>query len=71
VRTAGRFGLDQPIYLDNDLAFWKGLGNQVWPAFYLVDRRGRVQLRALGEMHSGEGDAPRFEEALRRLLAES
>lgn len=71
MRTASRFGLEQPIYLDNDMAFWNDLGNRYWPAFYLVDKRGRVRLRADGEMHSGDGEALRFEAALQHLLAES
>jgi len=71
VRAARRFGLEQPIYLDNDFAFWNGLRNEYWPAFYLVDKRGRVRQRAVGEMHQGAEDAARFEGSLQRLLSES
>jgi hypothetical protein len=60
----------QPIYLDTDTAYWTALGNEYWPAFYLADKRGRIRLRAVGEMHAGGRDAKRFEAAIQRLLAE-
>ncbi len=69
--TARRFKLRQPIYLDNDMAFWNGLGNTYWPAFYLVDKHGRVRLGEVGEMHDGADNASRFEQELQRLLAET
>ena len=69
-RTAERFGLKQPIYLDTDLAYWEALGNTYWPAFYLVDKRGRVRMGAAGEMHAGAAEATRFEQAIVKLLAE-
>jgi hypothetical protein len=67
--VAKKFGLTQPIYLDTDGAYWDALGNRYWPAFYLVDQRGKVRLRAEGEMHAGEPDAERIEEAIALLLA--
>ena len=69
-QTAQRFGLKQPIYLDNDSAYWEALGNHYWPAFFLVDKRGRVRMNAFGEMHAGAGDATQFERAIEKLLAE-
>ncbi len=69
-RAAERFGLKQPIYLDTDMAYWDALGNRYWPAFYLVDKRGRVRMVATGEMHTGEAEATRFEQAIVKLLAE-
>ncbi len=68
--TAKRFGLKQPIYLDNDSAYWNALGNSYWPAFYLVDKRGRVRMGSVGEMHAGEQEAVRFEQAISKLLTE-
>lgn len=68
--VAARFDLKQPIYLDNDSAYWDALGNRYWPAFYLVDKRGRVRMNTVGEMHSGAADAAQFERAIEKLLAE-
>jgi redoxin len=68
-RAARKFGLKNPIYLDTDSAYWEALGNRYWPAFYLVDQRGEIRLGSVGEMHTGDGEAARFEEAIARLLA--
>ncbi|MBI3991705.1 MAG: hypothetical protein HY342_00415 [Candidatus Lambdaproteobacteria bacterium] len=65
-----RHKLDQPIYMDNDFAFWNGLGNRYWPSFHLVDRAGRVRLSAVGEMHENTARADSFETALKALLDE-
>ena len=67
--VAKKFGLKNPIYLDADSAYWEALGNRYWPAFYLVDQRGKVRLRTEGEMRKGEPDAERVEEAIALLLA--
>jgi len=69
-QSRDRYKLDQPIYMDNDFAFWKGLGNRYWPSFYLVDRAGRVRLSAVGEMHQDTGRASSFESTLKELLDE-
>ena len=37
------------------------LDNKYWPAFYVVDKRGRIAAEAIGEMHVGEPRADRFE----------
>ena len=42
-----------------------GMGNQYWPAEYLIDARGRVRYT-----HFGEGDYDKDEQAIRTLLAE-
>ena len=70
LETAQRFHIENPIYLDNDSAYWNALGNRYWPSFYLVSRQGRVVYNAIGEMHEGDGDARQLEQALQRLLAQ-
>ena len=65
-----RYELDQPVYMDNDYAYWKALGNRYWPAFYLIDRAGIIRLRETGEMHAGTARAQRFERIMEQLLAE-
>lgn len=64
------FGLAHPVMIDNDFAYWKALGNRYWPAFYLIDKQGRIRERFVGETHAGEPRALRIEETLRALLAE-
>ena len=54
-----------PVALDNDFSNWKRYGNRYWPTQYLVDKRGRIRAK-----HIGEGGALEVEEALRALLAE-
>ncbi|GAP65840.1 redoxin domain-containing protein [Mizugakiibacter sediminis] len=69
--AVARHGVREPVMIDNDHAYWRALGNQYWPAFYLVDRRGRIRARFVGETHPGDAQAQRIEAAVRALLAES
>jgi hypothetical protein len=54
-----------PVALDNDFSNWKRYGNRYWPTQYLVDKRGRIRAK-----HIGEGGRVEVEAALRTLLAE-
>ena len=65
------FGLEHPVMLDNDFRYWDALGNRAWPAFYLIDKQGRLRQRFYGETHAGELQAERIEAAIAALLAES
>ena len=70
VRAAvSRLGLNYPIVLDTDYSYWNALGNQYWPAFYLIGRDGSLISHEIGEMHEGEPSAIRLEAAIRTLLA--
>jgi thiol-disulfide isomerase/thioredoxin len=64
------FGLQHPVMLDNDFGYWRALGNRYWPAFYLVDRQGRIRHLHVGETHAGDARARRIEQQLRALLGE-
>lgn len=64
------FELQHPVMLDNDFAFWRALNNRYWPAFYLVDKQGRIRFRHVGETHAGDARAERIEGQIRTLLAE-
>jgi len=64
------FGLQHPVMLDNDFAFWKALGNRYWPTFYLVDKQGVIRHRHIGETHAGDARARRIESQVRALLDE-
>jgi thiol-disulfide isomerase/thioredoxin len=60
-----RFGIEHPVALDPDFATWNAYGNRYWPAFYFVDRLGRIRHR-----HFGEGQYQNSEAVIAALLAE-
>lgn len=68
---ARRQGLRFPQLLDNDYAYWKALGNEYWPAIYLVDRCARIRMHAIGEVHADEASGRRLDAAIESLLRES
>ena len=69
VRKAVRdLGITYPVMLDPDFEYWKQLNNRYWPAFYLIDRQGRIVSTAIGELHTGEPRGERFESQLRAQL---
>jgi thiol-disulfide isomerase/thioredoxin len=64
------FGVTHPVMLDDDYRYWNALGNQYWPAFYLVDRKGRLRALYVGETHAGDAQALRIEVDIATLLSE-
>ena len=71
VESVAKRGITYPVMLDDDYSFWNALGNQYWPAFYLVDKQGRVRASYAGETHTGDAQARTIEDALVRLLGEA
>ena len=65
VAATQRFGIRYPVVQDNDFAIWNRWGVRAWPTLLLVDRKGVVRYR-----HIGEGDYDETEAAIRRLLAD-
>ena len=63
--AARRLGIQYPVVQDNDFVIWKRYGVRAWPTAVLVDRRGVVRYR-----HIGEGDYEATDAMIRRLLAE-
>jgi cytochrome c biogenesis protein CcdA/thiol-disulfide isomerase/thioredoxin len=59
-------GVTYPVALDNSYAIWRALGNEYWPAEYLVDTSGRIRYR-----NAGEGHEAATEQHVRALLTES
>ncbi len=55
-----------PVAFDPAFATWNAYGNAYWPAFYFVDRSGRIR-----HTHFGEGDYGGSEQVIRHLLAEA
>ena len=60
-----RAGVTFPVAVDPDFRTWNAYGNRSWPAFYFIDRGGRVR-----HARFGEGDYERSEAVIRELLAE-
>jgi thiol-disulfide isomerase/thioredoxin len=56
-------GIRFPVGQDNDYRTWQAWGNEAWPAFYLLDRDGRIVL-----VREGEGNARELEAAIRAQL---
>ena len=65
VDATKRLGVRYPVVQDNDFAIWNRWGVRAWPTTLLVDKRGVVRYR-----HIGEGDYDQTEAMIRRLLAE-
>jgi thiol-disulfide isomerase/thioredoxin len=70
VRAAVKeLGIGYPVMLDGDFSYWRAMKNRYWPAFFLVDRDGRIVLGAIGELHRGEKRGDAMEKAIRERLA--
>lgn len=70
VRTAvAEQKITNPVMIDGDYSYWNAMENQAWPAFYLIDRHGRIAERAIGEMHIGQSRAAELERAIEEQLA--
>ena len=65
VDATTRLGIRYPVVQDNDFAIWNRWGVRAWPTLVLVDKRGVVRYR-----HIGEGAYEETEAMIRRLLAE-
>ena len=66
VAATRKLGVRYPVVQDNDYAIWNRWGVRAWPTAVLVDRRGVVRFR-----HIGEGEYEATEAMIRRLLAEA
>jgi thiol-disulfide isomerase/thioredoxin len=58
-----RLDIQFPVGQDNQYATWKAYQNWAWPAFYVVDQKGRVV-----SMRYGEGEYDKIENKIRELL---
>ena len=54
-----------PVAFDPEYATWNAYWNSYWPAFYFVDKAGRIR-----HVHFGEGDYDGSEAVIRELIAE-
>jgi thiol-disulfide isomerase/thioredoxin len=65
-----KYGISYPQVLDDDHSYWKKLDNRYWPAFYLVDKQGKIRETFMGETHTGDEQAQRIEASVAALTKE-
>jgi thiol-disulfide isomerase/thioredoxin len=56
IQQVKKLGITYPVLLDPKAANWKRWEQRCWPTVYLVDKRGQVRYRWLGELdwqHAG------------------
>ncbi|MCI0401789.1 MAG: redoxin family protein [Gammaproteobacteria bacterium] len=70
VKKVNEFEIHHPVMIDNDYSYWRAMGNRYWPAFFLIDKQGRVRAAFFGETHEGDRNATQMEEAIEKLLGE-
>lgn len=70
VAKVREFGIEHPVMIDNDFSYWKALGNRYWPAFYVIDKKGTIRGRFVGETHTGDRRARQIEALIETLLGE-
>ncbi len=64
------YGLHHPVMQDNAHRYWNAIGNRYWPAFYLIDKQGRIRALYVGETHVGDAQAQAIARDVEALLAE-
>jgi thiol-disulfide isomerase/thioredoxin len=69
-RAIARLGIRYPVAQDNDLVAWRAFGNQYWPCLYLLDRRGAIRYRHIGELHPDTPGWAAFRQAIEELRKE-
>ncbi len=66
LNAAQDLGVSWPVALDNDYVTWDNFENIFWPTKYLIDHRGRLRYRLIGE-----GNYQILEDEMRSLLMEA
>jgi len=64
-RAVERLGIEFPVMVDSDLAFWSAYGCEGWPSLFLWGRGGVLQW-----FHFGEGDYEGTERAIQGTLSD-
>jgi len=71
VEKIKKFMLHHPVMMDNDFAYWRSLNNQYWPAYYIVDKQGKIRGSFVGETHEGDPRAIQIDNLIAKLLKEN
>jgi len=61
----GKYGIDYPVVMDNDMETWKAFENRYWPRKYIADHEGYIRYD-----HIGEGRYQETEKMIQQLLEE-
>ena len=61
-----RLEIAYPVAQDNDGKTWREYENHYWPTLYLIDKRGHIRYK-----HVGEGAYQETEDAIQALLSET
>ncbi len=71
-RSVRELGIEYPVLVDSGMRNWNRWRQQVWPAVYLIDKRGRLRYRWEGELNWGglHGEQA-IAELIEQLLAET
>jgi thiol-disulfide isomerase/thioredoxin len=48
-RYLGEHRIPWPVLVDDGFHTWRAYRNRYWPAFYLIDKQGRIRHRRVGE----------------------
>lgn len=70
VEKIEEFKLHHPVMMDNDFAYWRSLNNRYWPAYYIVDKKGKIRELFIGETHIGDPRAVAIEKLVAKLINE-
>ncbi len=65
-KAIAKLGLRYAVVMDNDFRIWRAYNNVYWPTIYLVDKKGIIRYK-----HIGEGAYEETERMIQQLLAES
>lgn len=61
-----RLEIKYAVAQDNEGVTWNAYGTRYWPSLFLIDKRGDIRYK-----HIGEGQYEETEAAIRTLLAEA
>jgi thiol-disulfide isomerase/thioredoxin len=71
IEQVKKLGITYPVLLDQSLVNWTNWKQEFWPAIYLVDKRGQVRYRWLGELEwKNAGGEATMGKAIEKLLSE-
>lgn len=63
-----RFEIEYPVAIDNERLTWGAYNQRFWPTTYLIDKKGHIRLRHIGEYTRGSD--LEIEAAIKALIAE-
>ena len=64
-KSLTRLNVPFAVVMDNDFQNWNAYRNRYWPTKYLIDKKGVVRFKTIGE-----GNYERTEAVIKTLLAE-